>query len=351
MIIKIGTDRFWVKSSNIERWAEMLAELPETIECKSKHQIAKNYLSYKSDENGRIVNADEVYGLFGAEKSAGTYLIAGSNFIKECESGFCLTKRAAEFVDLYKKNHGWEMYLGEQLLRFSIRVRSIAIALLNGGQLVLPNGFKGVLSTAFIHFENKDYYIFSSDPNHVNINSLINSYPGKVFGDFWRNELGIDIDESIEIKGANKDFPSLGSISTYIKIPLMLFEYLKWLKEDGEGKYNLDKYKLKSGVCQETYDSLMLGGCRDNIEILKDLIVKYSDARGFFPVGIVGSILKEKLDDALDMGEEQWIDRFFITGVNEGIFRIINHEQGQPRHGRGLLGKKDYQLLQLKFHD
>jgi len=31
MIIKIGTDRFWVRASNIERWADILSTLPERI--------------------------------------------------------------------------------------------------------------------------------------------------------------------------------------------------------------------------------------------------------------------------------------------------------------------------------
>ena len=69
MIIKIGTDRFWVKPSNIERWAEILKSLPEKTPCTSKKDIARDYLDYKVDESGRIVNADEVYGLFGVENT------------------------------------------------------------------------------------------------------------------------------------------------------------------------------------------------------------------------------------------------------------------------------------------
>lgn len=350
MIIKIGTDRFWVKSSNIERWAEILVELPEIIDSKSKHQIAKDYLSYKADENGRIVNADEVYGLFGAEKTRGSYLIAGSNFIKENGSGFCLTERALEFVKLFRNNDNWEKFLGEQLLRFSIRVRSIAIALLNNGYLFLPNGFTGGLSSGYIHFKDRDYYIFSSDPTQVNLNSLINDYSEKVLGDFWRDELNIDVNEPVEFKGANKDYPSLGSISTYIKIPLMLFDYLKWLKMRVDGNYYFDQEKLKNDIDDSTFKSLIFEGSVDAIEFLKDLIKQYSDLRGYFPVGIVGSLLMAKVDDESELGEEQWSDRFFMTNISDGKFRIINHEQGQPRHGRGFLGKKDYQLLQLKFN-
>ena len=33
------------------------------IESKSKVDVARDYLNYKTDEKGRIVRADEVYGL------------------------------------------------------------------------------------------------------------------------------------------------------------------------------------------------------------------------------------------------------------------------------------------------
>ncbi len=351
MIIKIGTDRFWVKASNIERWAEILKSLPKKVPCSSKKDIARDYLGYKVDESGRIVNADEVYGLFGAEKYKDSLTIVGCNFIKEIEDGYKLTESAIELVGRYKQNDEWEKVLARQLLKYSIRVRSIAFAMLNGGYLFFEKGYMENFAKAYITLNDKEYYVFSEKPEDININSLINDYASKILGCFWRKELDVDDAEEIVFKGVNKDYPSLGSMSTYLKIPMLLFDYLGWIIESGDRRYVLDKNKIKNDTGKEIYDSLITENDTEGVEVLKELIKEYSDIRGFFPIGIVGSILKSRIDSENPMNEEQWIDRYFITGINEGRFKIKDHEQGQPRHGRGLLGKKDYQLIKLEIND
>lgn len=351
MIIKIGTDRFWVKASNIERWADILKSLPEKITCASKKDIAKDYLGYKVDEGGRIVNADEVYGLFGVEKAKDFITIVGCNFIKESGDGYELTEVAIELVERFKKNEDWEKVLATQLLKYSIRVRTIAYAILNGGYISFEKGYMENFIKAYITLNEKHYYIFSSKPDETNINSLMKENQSKILGDFWRRELNINSCEEIEFRGINKDYPSLGSMSTYLKIPMLLFDYLGWIIESENGRYVLDKNKVKEDAGIDVYESLVNESVEDDIEILKLLIKEYSDARGFFPIEIVGSILKDKIDSESNMIKEQWIDHYFVTGINKGMFKIKDHEQGQPRHGRGLLGKKDYQLIKLDIQD
>lgn len=348
MIIKIGTDRFWVRASNLERWAEILSSLPREIQCKSKKDIAKDYLHYKVDEGGRIVNSDEVYGLFGFGKSKTGITIIGSNFINEKDKGYVLTDAATNLLNKYNDNEEWEKTLAEQLLKYSIRVRSIVLALLNGGCLVCEKGYLQNLKTSYISYGDNDYYIFSNKMEEVTINNLIELYPNIVFGPFWREELGINNDEIIEIQGVNKKEPSLGS-STYLKIPLLLFYYLEWVKEESEGRYILDKYKIKEDVGKETFNSLIINNTFNEIEELKELIRENSDARGFFPIENVGLSLKDKIDSSNNENYEQWIDHYFMTAINNGVLKIVDNEQGQPRHGRGLLGKKDYQLIKLEI--
>lgn len=349
MIIKIGTDRFWVRASNIERWADILSTLPQKILCKSKKDIAKDYLHYKVDESGRIVNADEVYGLFGVEKSKNSLTIVGCNFIKENEEGYELTKGAINLLNKYKENEEWEKVLGEQLLKYSLRVRTLALALLNGGYLHFEKGYMENFISSYINYENKDYYIFSSKLEDVNINNLIDVYPSKVLGPFWKEELNISAEEIIEIQGVNKKEPSLGSMSTYLKIPMMLLDYLGWIKEETDGKYILDKHKIKEDISEETFNSLIVNDVVDEVEVLKELIANNSDARGFFSLEIVGTLLKDKIGSDNEKSYEQWIDHYFMKATNEGRLRIVDHEQGQPRHGRGLFGKKDYQLIKLEI--
>lgn len=351
MIIKIGAERFWVRASNIERWADILSTLPERILCKNKKDVAKDYLNYKIDEGGRIVNADEVYGLFGVENSKTSVNIVGSNFIRENDDGYELTEGAINLLNQYKDNDAWEKTLGEQLLKYSLRVRTLALALLNGGYLYFGKGYMENFTSAYINYENINYYIFSSKPEDININNLIYLYPSKVLGPFWKEELNIAEEEKIQIKGVNKEEPSLGSMSTYLKIPMMLFEYLNWVKEAVDGKYVLDKHKIKEDISEETFNSLILDTSLSDMEVLKELILNNSDARGFFPLEVVGSLLKDKIDREDQKSYDQWIDNYFMGVINEGRLKIIDHEQGQPRHGRGMFGKKDYQLIKLEIVD
>lgn len=351
MMIKIGTDRFWVRASNIERWEEILSTLPEKILCKSKKDIAKDYLHYKVDEGGRIVNADEVYGLFGVEKAKNSLTIVGCNFIKENAEGYELTEGAIKLLNEYKNNGEWEKGLAEQLLKYSLRVRALALALLNGGYVYFEKGYMENFISAYINYRNTNYYVFSSKPEDVNINNLLNTNTSEVLGPFWKEELCILKEEEIKFQGINKDYPSLGSMSTYLKIPMMLFDYLNWIKEDEESKYIFDKQKIKEDIEKQTFESLIIDNSLNEIEVLKELILNNSDARGLFPLEIVGSLLKDRISRDDGKNNEQWIDHYFITRINEGIFKILDHEQGQPRHGRGLLGKKDYQLIKLEIMD
>jgi hypothetical protein len=351
MIIKIGRDRFWVKASNLERWVEILTTLPEKIPCQSKKDIAKDYLHYTVDESGRILNADEVYGLFGVEKAKNSVTIVGCNLIKENEQGFELSDGAIKLLDEYKNNGPWEKTLAEQLLKYSLRVRSIAFTLLNGGYICFNNGYMEDLSNSYINYKDTNYYIFSDKTEKVNINNILQSYTYKILGPFWIEELGILNGEQVTFQGVTKKDPSLSALSTYLKIPMILFDYLKWIIEDDDQKYILNRQKIKEDISKETYESLIVDASLSEGDLLKELIVKNSDARGFFPLETVGSLLKDRLDKDNKKSYDQWIDHYFMTGINEGKFKIIDHEQGQPRHGRGLLDKKDYQLLKLEIID
>ena len=46
-------------------------------------------------------NADEVYGLFGVEKSKVSMTIVGSNFIRETSDGYELSDNAVKLVEKY----------------------------------------------------------------------------------------------------------------------------------------------------------------------------------------------------------------------------------------------------------
>lgn len=349
MIIHLTTDFFWTDTSSIERWPEILARLPERIQSKSRVDVAKNYLGYKTDENGRILRADEVYGLFGFENNGQKVIIVGCNYIMKDEDGYILSEEAFKLVSAYRDNDGWERLLAKQLLKYSVRVRALMIGLLNGEGILFSQGFLKEVSKAYLTIENERYFALNKDMEIKNLNDLMTAYPRRSVGPYWAELLNVNPEEEIEIQGINKKDPSLKQVGSYFKMPLLLFEYLEWFVEKEEGLFSINEDKVKEDVGKEVIDSLLLDFHINEVQILKNLISENGDIRGYFPVAIVGEILKSKIEPNINLSIEQWIDQYFIKGFNERKFRLAGYEQGQPRHGRGLLGDKEKQLIKLEF--
>jgi len=349
MIIHLTTDLFWTDTYNIERWPEVLTKLPERISSQSKVDVAKDYLNYKTDEKGRIIKADEVYGLFGLERKSNKNIIAGCNFIIKNDEGYLLSEETIIFIKAYEENSNWELLLAQQLLKYSVRVRALFIALLNGDGIIFKEGFLKNTKDAYINLKRKQYFILNPDSMQNNLNTLMAEFSSESLGYAWMDILGIEDSEEIFIKGLSKDEPSLKQIGSYFKMPLILFDHLGWFREKTENLFVLDKVKIMNEIDQQIYDSLILKDIVNDKEILQSIILEHEDARGYFPVSIVGEILKNKIDPFSTVKVDAWIDKYFISGQTNGDFKIVGGEQGQPRHGRGLLGDKEQQLIKLVF--
>lgn len=349
MKIRITVDRFWNDFSSIERWPEILINLPEKMESKSKYDIAKNYLSYPTDDRGRVLRSDEFYGLFGAEIKQEKIIISGCNLIQLNDEGYFLSEEALKLRVCYERDEGWEKELAKQLLKYSIRVRAVIIGILNGGGVQFPKKFLYKNREAYIELNRKRFYPLNPTTDVTNLNDFIKDFGKECLGPYWREILHISNEEYIEILGTTKDTPSLSDIGTYLKIPLTLFEYLGWFIDKGEGKYQIDKEKLKEDIGTDIYESLIIEEFLNDVDILKDLIKDYQDIRGLFPVEHVGEVLKSRIAPEINGDIGKWIDRYFLEGVEKGKFKIVDYEQGQPRHGRGLLGDKKKQLIKIEF--
>ena len=349
MKIHITADRFWTDNSSIERWPEILLRLPEKMESNSKYDIAKTYLSYPTDDKGRLVRSDEFYGLFGAERKQEKIIISGANFISKGKEGYFLTDEALELRNCYQRDDGWEKQLAKQLLTYAIRVRALALGILNSDGICFPKKFLVENREVYVEVDGIRYFLLNPSTSVPNLNDFMKKYSKESLGPYWKKELNIGDEEEIELVGTTKEAPSLSQIGTYLKMPLTLFKYLDWFKEKGEGLFQFNKEKVKEDIGEDVFNSLLLSGALKDTDILKDLISKYGDIRGYFPVEMVGSILKENIEPESKESIDKWIDRYFMQGIESGKFRLIGYEQGQPRHGRGLLGDKEKQLIKLEF--
>lgn len=220
MIIHLTTDFFWTDTSSIERWPEILLKLPIKIESKSRVDVAKDYLNYKTDEKGRIIRADEVYGLFGLENNASKVVISGCNLIEKSENSYLLSEDAINLVEAYKEDDGWEIRLAEQLLKYSIRIRAIVLGLINGDGFYFEGGFLKNNNKAYISIEGEKYFVLNKNNDVKNLNNLMYLYSKQVLGPYWSDTLKICDSESVEIRGINKNDPSLKQIGIYLKMPL-----------------------------------------------------------------------------------------------------------------------------------
>ncbi|MBE6082845.1 MAG: hypothetical protein E7205_09195 [Tissierellaceae bacterium] len=342
-------DRFWNDFSSIERWPEILINLPEKMESKSKYDIAKNYLSYPTDDRGRVLRSDEFYGLFGAEIKQEKIIISGCNLIQLNDEGYFLSEEALKLRVCYERDEGWEKELAKQLLKYSIRVRAVIIGILNGGGIQFPRKFLYKNREAYIDMKENRFFLLNPTIAVTNLNDFLKNYGKESLGPYWKDILNIDNEEDIEILGTTKDYPSLSDIGTYLKIPLTLFEYLGWFIDKGEGKYQINKELLKKDIGSDIYESLIIEDFLNDVDILKDLINQYQDVRGLFPIEQVGEALKLMIAPEVNENSGKWIDRYFLEGAEKGKFRIVDYEQGQPRHGRGLLGDNKKQLIKIEF--
>jgi hypothetical protein len=351
MIFKISKEKFWYSSSGIEIWPEMLKTLPKEIEYRDKNKIAEEYFHMKKDEKGRLNTSCEIYGLFGGEAKGEEVTLTGCNLIRKTSEGSELTEEAVNIVDAYKVDENWEVLLMEQLMKYSLRIRAIVTSLLNGGRLYFSEGYLKSMSKAFIEYEDEEYFIFYNKNDKKNLNDLMRKYPKKSVGEFWLKEFRIENDEAIEIQGISNPDPSIDGISTQVKVPLVLLEYLGFIKEVDIGYYSIDKSRFKEKISKEVYESFLLNSEKDEIQILKELIEEYGDYKGNFPVEILGEKLKNYIEPYSSESLDGWIDKYFVSGFNSGKFKLISNEQGQPRHGRGLLGKRDHQLIKIEIKE
>ena len=88
----------------------------------------------------------------------------------------------------------------------------------------------------------------------------------------------------------------------------------------------------------------------EELSWLKHKILSEADDRGFFPVEIVFKELKDIYYPTWDKGLDRFVDYYLTNRQSKGLVAIVDHESGQPRQGRGYLGKREYQLIKLEIH-
>ncbi len=354
--IKLSIERFWIEPGNFERWCELLSRIPEKTEARSIKEIAKLYLGKDVEEKDKKLDrSKELFGLHGYEyaKLSRNFEIKGVHFLTRADDGYLIrTEEANELVAAYEQQQGWELLLAKQLLRYSPRTRVIMHLLLNDGFFETNGHSLEQLSKWTLRFADALYHPFSSNPDLNDMNFLLHAFKNEALGKDWRDILAqeeIELDEDWMFVGSSGKEPAKTNISSFMRAPMQLFAYLDWFIEADVGIIILNKEKMLEHIDSHFLFSFTNVQSISEIEWLKKKVNEEKDDRGFVAIEPLLRKLMERFYPTWEQGLARFVDYYMTKGIREGLFYIADYESGQPRHGRGYLGKREYQLLKLEF--
>ena len=355
--IRLSIERFWIEPGNFESWCEYLSRIPQKTEAKSMKEIAAIYLNKDVvEKDKKLDRSKELFGLLGYEYFKGTaqFEIKGLYFLERKDGYLHLTEDAQRLVAAYQNNDGWEVRLARQLLRFSPRVRVIISLLLNGSYFTTGGTSLDSIGKWKLEKEDMSYLPFASNPQKNDMNHLLEKFKVSALGSEWievLREKKIELEEDWSFIGSGGKAPAITNLTAFMRSPMQLFDYLDWFYEIEDGKVILNQEKIATDI--DDLDSLFSIGETESVDefvTLKETIHLYSDNRNFFPLEPVLEQVLIKHYPTWKKGLSRFVDFYVTNGIRKGLFTVIAHESGQPRHGRGYLGKREYQLLKLDIH-
>ncbi len=355
--IRLSIERFWMEAGNFELWCELLSRIPIHTEAKSMKEIAAIYLKKDVvEKDKKLDRSKELFGLLGYEYFKGTtqFEIKGINYLERIEGVLHLTDDAQKLVDAYQNDSGWEILLARQLLRFSPRVRVVLYLLLNGSYFITKSMSLDSLGKWQLIIGDTSYCPFASNPQKNDMNRLLKKFKVEALGSEWMKIIqgrDIELEEGWSFIGSGGKEPAITNLTAFMRAPMQLFDYLDWFIEDGEGNVILNQEKMLYDIDDlDSFFTITKKNTVDELHALKEIIHYFSDDRGFFPIERVLEQLLIKYYPKWEKELSRFVDYFITNGINKGLFTIVDHESGQPRHGRGYLGKREYQLIKLDIH-
>ncbi|MYL47647.1 hypothetical protein GLV94_18570 [Virgibacillus halodenitrificans] len=355
--IRLSIERFWIEPGNFELWCEYLSRIPEQTEAKSMKEIASFYLNKDViEKDKKLDRSKELFGLLGYEyfKRTSQFEIKGVLFLERFDGHLQITEDAKKIVNSYINDDGWEVLLARQLLRFSPRVRVVIHMLLNGGYFNTNGTSLDFIGRWQLDMDGTSYHPFASNPQKNDMNHLLEQFKVEALGNEWMKlllEKEVELEEGWSFIGSGGKEPAITNLTAFMRAPMQLFEYLDWFIKDEGGKVILNIEKISNDI--DDLGSLFTISPIDSVNelhTLRESIHFLSDDRGFFSLEPVLEPVLIKHYPSWGKGLSRFVDYYITNGINKGIFTVTAHESGQPRHGRGYLGKREYQLIKLDIH-
>ena len=360
---KVGLSKLflWTEAERIQTYPEAFVRLEERRRY-SKKQLATDVfeLVYSQHDKSRPVRGDLIRNMFGVEKvSDEKVVIRGINLLSKTEDKYYLaTDEANDIGKSYqtdKDGDRWAILLASQIARYEVRTRLVLHLLGTGGwSMVFPSSdfFAHPSSKALLIREGEIISIFANKSEAFN--HLLQEHRQVALGPWWQakiEHLGFESDDDFEFEGVKEGPPSTNDLNTNIKSGLFLMKYLGIIVPNGEGWRLSGEQAIKifgNAIATDFTDIELSTSERSSLIVLKEKALELQDHEGF----VVFSHLAR--DWAVQMHIPTYsaayeLDEFMREQMYIGKIKILERNQGQPRHGRGLFGEDRSRKIKLSF--
>ncbi|MGE5389786.1 MAG: hypothetical protein ACM3PE_01860 [Deltaproteobacteria bacterium] len=337
----------WPETTRFQAYPEFLCQVDPEEGYQHMADLARRAGDQRMLDNRHVKHENIVRNFPGLElDKQGEPLLRGVGIMQKRDKRYFLSSWGRELRSSYledPKGERWKVTLAAGLLRREPRIRSLVKGLSQqSSQLAFPASgfFNGSYAKARLVSGERDYLPFAPPlPDQANLQSFMNELRGWAMGD-WREELEFS---EVIYAGAQGTEISTWGLGGAAKGAFFLFHHLGLVEEAaGELRWLGEKAARVMGPELAADFGWMEDESSNMLEIIKGLIIELRSDNGF----LVASQLMAKLQEMNMKDGEKELAKL----LDAGYLRLEAWDYGQKRHGRGLFGQADKQLVKFSFY-
>ena len=340
----------WYDAGRIQTWPSLLAQIDPNRTWPSPTALAREYLSDRMTDLRHVPSVDMVRCFPGLEYIAGKLVLKGVGLIEKQGCGYALSETAQMIGSLYRDaphHRDWVIELARVLLRSEPRTRILARLLGNpSARLVFdgPTWFGGHIAKARLCGFGQDVTPFATDDTEkaLSLRPFIDDEAWWALGQ-WRDHELLAATETCRFVGKVKNAYTLDRIAVSLRPSMEVLAHL------GIMVHEAGEVWLDSGVAADLLGPALaedfgweLSSCAAAtlIDHIRELLPTLQADTGL----VVASELRREL---VYRGIED-PDREIGKLMDERKLILERTDHGQPRHGEGLFGEPQKQLIKIR---
>lgn len=341
----------WYDPTRLQSWPRLLVNVSEDEVFSSMTDFTKRHISDRSVDKKHSAYIDLARGLPGLESTPRGFLLRGVGFFEKEALGYRLSRAGYELAESYRRNprsDEWIKHLARALVGGEPRLRILIKQLSGEGTcLAFPGGawFQGsVESIQFIAPGECPVCPFRDKLGDQALRNWLVNDSWWALG-VWREHPLLDGFSDAHFVGQLKPNFTLDRIGLHMRPALEVLVYLgvirhlgseAWLDMDAAAEVLGDTIAADFGWKRDEKSRTL-----STIQILANEVDRLRLDTGF--------VIASELREALHQCGIQNPDKAIADFIKNGLATIDAQEYGQERHGRGLYGDPDKQLIRLRI--